>query len=300
MLKQKFNEKRNINNLLKQLKEFEKIYANNDEIQIKKYFLESKDNLLCQEMKIDIEIEEIRKIKENEKNEKLALKLSKEKGISNNIMDINRVKLFNNKKFENIVNKDSFYCSICFIDCKIEHIVIMNCDHYFCLDCMRYFLKSNITDRNLNIKCPEPECKNKLNHDDIMLIATDDIKEIYEKYLLENTLSKDKNCKFCPKPDCGMAMYSTGENPMLICPKCNIKFCFDCNTSEWHTGITCKNYQKWKKDNSQSDNKFNEFLKRKKVKKCPKCKVNIEKNGGCNHMHCSNCDHHFQWNNIVK
>lgn len=30
-------------------------------------------------------------------------------------------------------------------------------------------------------------------------------------------------------------------------------------------------------------------------KKCPNCRNNIEKNGGCNHMCCSSCHFHFCW-----
>ena len=33
---------------------------------------------------------------------------------------------------------------------------------------------------------------------------------------------------------------------------------------------------------------------------CPKCHVRIEKNGGCSHMHCSRCDHHFTWETIIE
>ena len=34
---------------------------------------------------------------------------------------------------------------------------------------------------------------------------------------------------------------------------------------------------------------------RKVVKRCPKCHVIIDKDGGCNHMTCSNCNHQFCW-----
>ena len=31
------------------------------------------------------------------------------------------------------------------------------------------------------------------------------------------------------------------------------------------------------------------------TKDCPVCKIAINKDGGCNHMHCKQCDHHFCW-----
>jgi hypothetical protein len=34
------------------------------------------------------------------------------------------------------------------------------------------------------------------------------------------------------------------------------------------------------------------------VKRCPRCKVFISKNGGCNHMRCALCKHEFWWNDL--
>ncbi len=33
---------------------------------------------------------------------------------------------------------------------------------------------------------------------------------------------------------------------------------------------------------------------------CPQCHVRIEKNGGCSHMHCSQCNYDFTWQIIAK
>ena len=36
------------------------------------------------------------------------------------------------------------------------------------------------------------------------------------------------------------------------------------------------------------------------TQRCPRCHVQIEKNGGCSHMHCSRCDHNFTWHETDK
>lgn len=32
-----------------------------------------------------------------------------------------------------------------------------------------------------------------------------------------------------------------------------------------------------------------------KLRPCPHCFIPVEKNGGCDHMHCSSCDKSFNW-----
>merc|ERR1719173_186317 len=80
----------------------------------------------------------------------------------------------------------------------------------------------------------------------------------------------------------------------MTCPKCDMKFCFNCKTSDWHPGTTCEKFQQWKKENSQGDTKF-EIWKKKNTSPCPKCEASIEKNGGCMHMTCSNCKYEWHW-----
>jgi len=50
-----------------------------------------------------------------------------------------------------------------------------------------------------------------------------------------------------------------------------------------------------KKKNSGGDESLNQKFISTISKKCPNCSNNIEKNGGCNHMCCSNCHFHFCW-----
>jgi len=58
-------------------------------------------------------------------------------------------------------------------------------------------------------------------------------------------------------------------------------------------------------DLSEEDGLLEEILTSERIESlntqhCPNCHVRIEKNGGCSHMHCSRCDHHFTWESIQK
>jgi hypothetical protein len=298
MISQKKMEKRFNKSLMKHLNEIDKIKGNPD--LLNKYLQEHQDNLICRNLKIDTEMEEIRLHnrlkKETKGDKKLALSLSKNlNSAATSVEELNRINLYNNPKFKEFAEQKSFECTICFCEEEVTKMVMMpKCNHYYCLNCMQTYLATNIKERKLDLKCPSDECKKKMSYNDIKMIAAPEIFELYERYLLENTLGKDKKCKFCPKAGCGMAMYSMGDNPLLVCPKCHLKFCFNCNTDQWHTGVTCKKFQKWLKENGGGDSSFEEFIS-KRCKKCPRCDVNIQKNGGCDHMNCTNCGHHFQW-----
>ena len=302
--------------LLKHLANIEKIRTKPD--LLNKYLQEESDNLVACQLKLEIEMSDIRlqnnikkkskgdkKFKADKKlirdqtkaDKKFALELSKNLNSSaTTIEEQNQMNMYNNPKFKEFTEQKSFECNICFTEEEDfgKMVMIDKCGHYYCLDCMQQYIATNVKDRKLDIKCPGDKCKKRLKYKDIKMIATPEIFELYDRFMLENTLGKDKKCKFCPKPGCGMAMYSMGDNPLLACPKCHLKFCFNCNTDEWHTGVTCKKYQKWLKENGGADSSFEEFIQ-KRCKKCPKCKVNIQKNGGCDHMNCTKCGHHFQW-----
>ena len=86
----------------------------------------------------------------------------------------------------------------------------------------------------------------------------------------------------------------------MECSKCSALTCFK-HRVPWHEGKTCAEFEfpdpglkgkrlvEWKKDERS----------RKKIKKdtkpCPKCKVPIEKDGGCDHMYCTRCKENWCW-----
>ncbi|XP_056459812.1 E3 ubiquitin-protein ligase RNF14-like [Gadus chalcogrammus] len=51
--------------------------------------------------------------------------------------------------------------------------------------------------------------------------------------------------------------------------------------------------------NTSMSNYLNEgWYVNNETKNCPYCKATIQKNGGCDHMHCAVCERHFLWENL--
>jgi ariadne-1 len=140
--------------------------------------------------------------------------------------------------------------------------------------------------------------------------------------------------KSCPTPDCDgiicLMEYDSDEVnsplqlrekwalPMVKCIN-NHRFCFCCNRA-YHFPFPCQPVDKWKKVFKAEMIKIDCLGKEESVylqkkaqlerqrelenrsidyinlnaKKCPQCRSDIEKNGGCNHMICR-CGHQFCW-----
>merc|ERR1711879_481242 len=64
---------------------------------------------------------------------------------------------------------------------------------------------------------------------------------------------------------------------------------------------TCCGRQWSAEHNEKIEDALNQILERlvDGIKRCPKCRVAIEKNGGCNHMTCKSCKHEFFWDTLA-
>jgi len=158
-----------------------------------------------------------------------------------------------------------------------------------------YMKERILSGRSKDMSCPEIGCKRLLNAKEVGRTVDKNLHDKYMTFLLEAHLKTDPDCRWCPKPGCGMAMIGNKDHPMMRCPndKCKYCFCFNCRV-DWHADSTCEKYQLWVQENKAADNKFEEWRKQN-TKLCPKCKAPIQKNGGCNHMTCVSCRYEFCW-----
>jgi len=125
------------------------------------------------------------------------------------------------------------------------------------------------------------------------------------------SIAMDRSYKYCPNSKCSSLLKltnglhislkmrkqdrSTKVRPVnIICPICNNNFCVECDKPA-HWPASCEDAEWFIKESAKLINQVYEaayYVAR--VKKCPQCKMPMEKNEGCQHMTCR-CSHQFCW-----
>ncbi|KRX08968.1 hypothetical protein PPERSA_08171 [Pseudocohnilembus persalinus] len=184
--------------------------------------------------------------------------------------------ILNNQNSFNDIDK---VCNICFSD---TDLFSQQCEHYFCKKCYAQYLEQIITDMGKSCiykTCPMDGCKLILNI------------ETFQKIIA------------CPKNYCDTIIVMAYEdqklnfqqNQMNVSCQCGQEFCSQCQ-KEAHRPVNCQKLLQWL-DLIQGKNQenLNNAWIAVNTKKCPQCKVDIQKNQGCMHMTCRNCRHEFCW-----
>ena len=140
--------------------------------------------------------------------------------------------------------------------------------------------------------CPEHKCDKILNDDLFHKFLSTFMYEKYVAYNLSTFVTGLPSLKFCPGASCDLTIENEGNPTTIIECSCGSKFCFGCENTA-HRPVPCDITIKWAEKNASDSENANWILANTKV--CPKCKVAIEKNQGCNHMTCKMCKHEFCW-----
>lgn len=192
-------------------------------------------------------------------------------------------------------------CVICL--CEAEDPITTTCAHRYCKTCFQESARQATAARRFPLSCfavveqarSEP-CGVPIDLFSIQqqLSAVD--LEVLQLASLEAWVQKRQTeLYFCPTPDCSSIFAALSKSTELKgtrnvrnCPQCLVATCRYCYNVA-HPTMTCEEH------NMTDDDKLDAWKNVHNVKQCPKCKVNIEKNDGCNHMTCSACDTHFCW-----
>ncbi|XP_004697515.1 E3 ubiquitin-protein ligase RNF19A [Echinops telfairi] len=203
---------------------------------------------------------------------------------------------------------DFIECPLCLLrHSKDRFPEIMTCHHRSCVDCLRQYLRIEISESRVNISCPE--CTERFNPHDIRLILSDDVlMEKYEEFMLRRWLVADPDCRWCPAPDCGYAVIAFGcaSCPKLTCGRegCGTEFCYHCKQI-WHPNQTCDAARQERAQSLRLRTIRSSSISYSQesgaaaddIKPCPRCAAYIIKmnDGSCNHMTCAVCGCEFCW-----
>ncbi|KAM9838662.1 E3 ubiquitin-protein ligase RNF19A-like [Aulostomus maculatus] len=200
-------------------------------------------------------------------------------------------------------------CPLCLLRHARERFPdIMTCHHRSCADCLRQYLRIEISESRVNISCPE--CSERFNPHDIRMILGDRaLMEKYEEFMLRRWLVAEPDCRWCPAPDCGYAVIAFGcaSCPKITCGRegCGTEFCYHCKQL-WHPNQTCDTARQQRaqhfrlrsfRSSSLSYSQESGAAAGDDIKPCPRCAAYIIKmnDGSCNHMTCAVCGCEFCW-----
>ena len=177
-------------------------------------------------------------------------------------------------------------CGVCFATHSSSNR-LEYCGHVYCRECMVEQLKSTVV--VFPVTCDT--CENQLVWKDFQnliagkVIKLRDITSASLKRYIAMNLNVVHNCT---TPDCDMVYFVTAEGKRFVCSQCGANICTCCHAG-WHEGYdTCLAYRK-------DDVELEKWLSQN-TKKCPKCNVPIEKNGGCRRVACTQCINcHICW-----
>ncbi|XP_028421342.1 putative E3 ubiquitin-protein ligase RNF144A-A isoform X1 [Perca flavescens] len=196
-------------------------------------------------------------------------------------------------------------CKLCLGEFPLEQMTtITQCQCVFCTLCLKQYVELLIKEGlETAISCPDSACPKRghLLENEIECMVATEMMQKYKKLQFEREVLLDPCRTWCPSSTCqAVCQLKESDSPALPqlvqCAVCALEFCSTCKAN-WHPGQACQ-------ENNLPITSFlpgenGSFYKNEEddapIKRCPKCKVYIERDEGCAQMMCKNCKHAFCW-----
>lgn len=137
-----------------------------------------------------------------------------------------------------------FTCLICYSELNVDQGITLECDHRFCVNCIKQQLEMLIETAQVSdekLKCPS--CPQAMSVYEIEDIVGADLFAKYEKFRLRGIklAEGDENSIIfhCRGADCEYICIVEKEVTEFTCPTCNYKCCPICK-EDIHKGRTCE------------------------------------------------------------
>ncbi|XP_055337251.1 uncharacterized protein LOC129587492 [Paramacrobiotus metropolitanus] len=193
----------------------------------------------------------------------------------------------------------------CFL-CGSSGVVTNSCGHSVCDFCWVHFMAAKVSDGITRFPCIQSGCSALISSDLIGLLAPWGVLEPWQSRNLDSIVSA-ANGFHCPTSRCTHAVLLGNETvdkvslsqSLILCYGCSKGLCHLCKET-WHWPCPCKEAETYHNVMAGlNDDPFNRYGRVKlryyaNTKKCPGCKLIMEKGEGCNHMSC-NCGMQFCW-----
>ncbi|XP_007247456.3 E3 ubiquitin-protein ligase parkin isoform X1 [Astyanax mexicanus] len=194
--------------------------------------------------------------------------------------------------------------------CAERHVICLDCFHLYCVTRLndRQFIFDPMVGYSLPCAagCPDSLIK-EVHH---FRVLGEEQYERYQRYAAEECLLQMGGV-LCPAPGCGAGLLPEEDRRRIQCELgeglgCGFVFCRDCK-EEYHEG-DCRRrttpaaggaLQGYVVDEEAALRARWEQASQDTIEEttrpCPKCRVPVEKNGGCMHMVCPRAQCKFEW-----
>ncbi|KAL4463271.1 hypothetical protein ABPG74_007272 [Tetrahymena malaccensis] len=195
------------------------------------------------------------------------------------------------------------YCLLCETPLQSSEKYSLDCGHFFCKSCFQEYMNSIIIQGNQIFQktCPQEGCSEMICLNEYLEFFKNHQQQIQiQNIIINDCLLKSEYLQVCPLRNCENIFKFTRQNAKqqynLNCD-CLKKFSCQSCQDEAHLPLTCQQKQKWDRMIQSEDQNITKNLQYliQNTKACPSCKSPVEKNGGCQHMKCWNCQTRFCW-----
>ena len=191
----------------------------------------------------------------------------------------------------------------------------MSCGHWVCLPCWHGYLSNRASVGVSVVRCPAYRCVSLVDRScqaHLMPQGPEGVKLFaklqrfqYEK--AHHSGGGGGAARVCPSPACGRLLQGVrapegkgGSSafrslPAVLMCACGAAMCEACG-GEGHIGFSCQEMNMFSEKAAELEAEGQSILwLRNRTKPCPKCSYPIEKDGGCLHMRCQQCNNYFCW-----